>query len=418
MTTAEQKAVLDELAARGDDLVDRAVDWCAISSGSRNLDGLNAQALVLEKAFAALGYVERLALTPTRDVAADGSLRDQDHGAALIVRVRPQASTQVVLTGHYDTVYPADTVFRAVVQRADGALNGPGIADMKGGLSVMLGALEAFETFSDKEALGYTVVLSPDEEIGSAASAPLLAAAAGGAHVGMTYEPAMAGGVLASARKGSGNFHAVFHGKAAHAGRDFASGRNAITAAARYAATLDALNGQRPGVTINVARIDGGGPLNIVPDMAVVRFNVRLPEAADREWVLFEVQAALSAAETNGVTAQLHGGFTRPPKPFDPAQQALFEAVRETGARLGQQISWTPSGGVCEGNNLHAAGLPNVDTLGVVGGDIHSVEEHAWPDSFAARAQLSCLLLMRLATGEIDGRAIRALRRDVAQAAV
>src|ERR1700712_2714165 len=122
MTTREQQAVLDAVASRVDNLIDRAVDWCAINSGSRNLDGLTAQAMVLERAFSVLGYVEPIGLTPTREVAADGGLRDQAHGLAMLLRVRPEAPTQVVLTGHYDTVYPVDTSFRAVSQRADGAL--------------------------------------------------------------------------------------------------------------------------------------------------------------------------------------------------------------------------------------------------------------------------------------------------------
>ena len=83
--------------------------------------------------------------------------------------------------------------------------------------------------------------------------------------------------------------------------------------------------------------------------------------------------------------------------------------MKQVGALLGQDIAWKPSGGVCEGNNLFAAGLPNVDTLGVRGGDIHSENEFAWPDSFAERAQLSALILMKLASGDIDARGIRAL---------
>ena len=106
--------------------------------------------------------------------------------------------------------------------------------------------------------------------------------------------------------------------------------------------------------------------------------------------------------------AHLHGGITRGAKPFNAAQQRLFGAVKDVGALLGQTIAWKPSGGVCEGNNLFASGLPNVDTLGVRGGDIHSEAEHAWPESFVERAQLSAAILMKLASGEIDARAIRA----------
>jgi len=90
-----------------------------------------------------------------------------------------------------------------------------------------------------------------------------------------------------------------------------------------------------------------------------------------------------------------------------PAQQALFEAVREAGTLIGQSLAWAPSGGVCKGNNLFAAGLPGIDTLGVRGGDIHSEREYAWGESFAERAQLSALVLAKLAEGSIDGPAIR-----------
>lgn len=407
--TAQDSSILSRLAGEEDDILGRAVEWCALSSGSRNLPGLEAQRAVLEGVMRQLpGEVENVALADSHEVAADGTLSAQAHPDALMLTVRPQAPVQVVLTGHYDTVYPPGTPFTAVTKRADGALNGPGLADMKGGISVMLAALRAFEDHPDKGEVGYRVLLSPDEEIGSLASGPVLAKLAAGGHVGLTYEPAMAGGALAAQRKGSGNFHAVVRGRAAHAGRDFDKGRNAIAAAADLAVRLAAANGQREGVTLNVARIDGGGPLNMVPDVAVVCFNIRLPDAEAAAWALAYVQAQVAATGADGIEAELHGGFTRPAKPFTPAQQQLFGAVKDAGALIGQQITWAPSGGVCEGNNLFAAGLPNVDTLGVRGGDIHSHDEYAWPESFVERAQLSALILAKLATGEIPAAQIKA----------
>lgn len=404
--------MLDRLAEESDTIVARAIDWCAINSGSRNLAGLEAMAEPLVAAMAAIGPVRRLPLAETHEVAADGTIRSVATGDALQLRVRPDAPVQIVLTGHYDTVYPAETRFREVVTRADGALHGPGIADMKGGISVMLAALAAFEAHPLAERLGYTALLSPDEETGSLASAPLLAELGATGHVGMTYEPALADGTLVSERKGSGNFHVRVTGRAAHAGRDFASGRNAILAAARIAQALDALNGQREGVTVNVARIDGGAPLNMVPDVAVLRFNARLPDADAESWLIRGIEEALAEGRGDGIEAELHGGITRKPKPFVPAQQALFAAVREAGALIGQALAWAPSGGVCEGNNLFAAGLPGIDTLGVRGGDIHSDREYAWGESFAERAQLSALLLAKLAEGSIDG---PDLRRQLAE---
>lgn len=401
------RAMLDALGEEGPAIVSRAIRWCAINSGSRNLDGLDRMAEPLVAAMEAIGPVERIPLPDTQEVAADGSIRAVSTAAALRLRLRPEAPVQIALTGHYDTVYPAETRFREVNTRADGALHGPGIADMKGGIAVMLAALAAFERHELAERLGVTVLLSPDEETGSLASAPLLAELGASAHVGMTYEPALADGTLVSARKGSGNFHVRVTGRAAHAGRDFESGRNAILAAARIAQALDGLNGRRNGVTVNVARIDGGAPLNMVPASAVLRFNARLPDAAAEAWLMAGVNEALAEGRGEGLDVALHGGITRKPKPFVPAQQRLFEAVRETGALIGQSLAWAPSGGVCEGNNLFAAGLPGVDTLGVRGGDIHSEREYAWGDSFVERAQLSALLLAKLAEGSIDGPALR-----------
>ncbi|MEW6391205.1 MAG: hydrolase [Pseudomonadota bacterium] len=405
---SEDRAVLDHIAQAGGQIIDRAVDWCAINSGSRHLAGLERQRQVLLDASASLPAASvEIPLTPSREVAADGRETELAHPPSLAVIVRPEAPIQVVLTGHYDTVYPETSAFQSVRTRPDGALHGPGIADMKGGISVMLAALEAFERHPDSARLGYRVLLSPDEEIGSIASAPVLADFARRGHVGLTYEPALADGALASARKGSGNFHIVVHGRAAHAGRDFAAGRNAVIGAARIAERLHALNGQRDGVTVNVARIDGGAPLNMVPEVAVVRFNVRFPQEEAAVWFEAEV-ARIVAAVGDDLHAHLHGGITRGAKPFNAAQQRLFGAVKDVGALLGQEIVWKPSGGVCEGNNLFASGLPNVDTLGVRGGDIHSEAEHAWPESFVERAQLSALILMKLASGAIDARAIRA----------
>jgi glutamate carboxypeptidase len=101
------------------------------------------------------------------------------------------------------------------------------------------------------------------------------------AHVGMTYEPALADGSLAGARKGSGNFSLRCRGRAAHAGREHHLGRNAIVAAADFARGLDLLNGQRPDITFNVSRIDGGGAPNVVPDLGICRFNVRVKTEED-----------------------------------------------------------------------------------------------------------------------------------------
>lgn len=396
------------LDARAGAMIERVQAWSRINSGSAELAGLKRMADVLADAFAVLpGRLERATLNPVERVRADGEIELRPAAEAIRVRVRPEAPIQVALTGHYDTVFPASSPFQAPRFLDAETLNGPGVADMKGGLIVMLEALSELERAPSNNAIGYQVLISPDEETGSLASAPLLKEIGAAAHVGMTYEPALPDGSLAGARKGSGNFALIVRGRSAHAGRAIHEGRNAVVAAARFAAALDKLNGQRDGVTFNVGAIDGGGPVNVVPDLAVGRFNVRAPDTEGAVWA--EQQArALSADLGPDISTHLHGGVTRPPKPMTEPLARLFGWAREAGEDLGLGITWAPTGGVCEGNNLFAAGCPNIDTLGVRGGAIHSEDEFALVSSFAERAKLSYTLLAGFADGRWDARSLRA----------
>jgi glutamate carboxypeptidase len=389
----------------------RTCAWSDMNTGSWNVSGLKAFSGHLADAFSELDADVRLAEAPGfESIDAKGQVETIHTGPILRVSSRPAAPIQVVLSGHYDTVFPPGT-FEGVTDLGDGRLNGPGLADMKGGLCVMLEALKAFEAGPLKDRLGYQIVVTPDEEIGNLASAPSLTEAArAGAHIGMTYEPAMDTGAMSGGRKGSAVFDIVLHGKAAHAGRAKEEGRSALEAAAELVVGLESLNGARDGVTVNVGSIDGGSPVNIVPQLAIVRFGARAPDGAAADWTVSQVQRLLDRATArDGITGHLHGGFYRPPKPRNAAQQALFDAVHATGQSIGLDLEFIDTGGVCEGNNIFAAGVPNVDTLGVRGGCIHSNEEFVVVESFAERAILSALLLNRLADGRLDGARIKAM---------
>jgi glutamate carboxypeptidase len=387
----------------------RVTDWCDRNTGSRNTDGLMGFLPVLEEAFGALpGDLERVALGPETVIGSDGAPRETALCPALRVSVRPEAPIRIALTGHYDTVFPAESAFQRVVEREPGVLNGPGVADMKGGLLVMLEALRLLEASPWAAQIGYEILISPDEEIGSPGSAPLLAALGARCDLGMTYEPALADGSLSGARKGSGNFALVVRGRAAHVGRAHAEGRSAIAAAARFSASLEALNGAREGVTFNVGKIDGGGPTNVVPDLAIVRFNIRAPDPAAVDWATEQTTALIASLEkSDGLSASLHGGFTRPAKPRTAGQAVVFAQTQAAGVLLGLPIAFKDTGGVCEGNNLAASGCANVDTLGPRGGLIHSDQEFAILESFPERVRLSAALLLGYATGALDAAAPR-----------
>lgn len=396
------------------EMIDRTMAWSAVNSGSRELANLKSMRGLVADAFAALpGRVETLPLKPGERVKPDGVVVEEPHGDSVRISVRPDAPVQIALTGHYDTVFPAAHAFQTPVRKDDALhgpiLHGPGCADMKGGLSLMLAALQAFEALPGEKRVGYTVLINPDEEIGSIGSGPLIAELGARAHVGMTYEPALPAGGLVSARKGSGNFALAIYGRAAHVGRAFADGRSAVEAGAHATLALLALNGKRDEVTFNVGMIDGGGPVNQVPDAAVVRFNVRAPDAEGRAFAEAEIARVLASVNArDGLHAHLHGGFTRPPKPLTPQLEKLIGWTRAAGQALGVELAFAPTGGVCEGNNLAAAGCWNIDTLGPCGGELHSDQEFAVVSSFGERAKLSLLLLAGFESGVFDARSLRA----------
>lgn len=403
MIAPAQQEPLDWLDSQREHMVFLTESWARINSGSYNIEGIRTFRKALADNFLWLGGEQEVVpMAPLISIDAKGQEVVIPIAEALTIRKRPEAPMQVLLVGHMDTVYGPEHPFQEPRFISDTILNGPGVADLKGGLVVMLKALEAFERSPYASQLGWQVVLNPDEEIGSISSDPLLQQAAQGKQLGLIYEPALADGSLAGARKGSGNFTIVVTGRSAHAGRNPEDGRNAVVAASELAVALHQLNGQREGVTLNVARIDGGSALNVVPDNAVLRFNIRTRDVADEAWVLGAVDALLEALGTrDGFSAVRHGFFTRAPKPMSPENQAIFDMVLDCGRLLGLTIGIKPSGGCCDGNNLWRHGLPNVDTLGVRGANIHSPDEICYLDSLTERAKLSALLLMRLASGDI-----------------
>jgi glutamate carboxypeptidase len=380
------------------------VEWAQINSGSHNLAGLErcGEAFIREAARLA-GNIELIDLPPQRLPGLDGQLVDQPLGRLIRITSRSSAPLRVLLGIHIDTVYGVDHPFQAITPLDGQRLRGPGVADAKGGLIVMLTALEAFERFADAGRIGWEVIVNPDEELGSPGSAALWAAAARRNHLGLLYEPAQEDGALVGARKGSGHFSAVIAGKAAHAGRNPGDGRNAIHAMARFIARLEQLALALPGATVNVGLIEGGTSANVVPDRALCRFNVRIISPGQQRMFSERLEAVVADFDRmDGISLQINGSFTAPPRPLDEPMRRLLEQVAACGRELGIPIDWRDSGGVCDGNRLAAAGLPNVDSLGVRGGAIHSPDEYICLDSLTERARLSALLLMKLAAGELS----------------
>jgi len=397
--------IVEHLGKRQGAMAAQLPEWAGVNSFSRNLPGLATMRELIAARLAPIAdSVESVAPEPVTTLSDAGEPIPLPHGANLLASKRPGANRRMILTGHMDTVFPADHPFQSCRMLDANTLNGPGTADMKGGLLVMIEALAALEAADAIPSLGWDVVVNADEEVSSLGSAALLRETARRCQIGMTFEPSVTPhGTLASARRGSGNFIATITGRAAHAGRNPEDGRNAVVAAADLALRLDTLKRDIPGLSVNVARISGGGANNIVPDQAALSWNMRPLDPQGQALAEQAIVAALDAVRlAHDVTIETSGHFARPPKPFDASHQALFGLVKETGADLGLAIDWQPSGGVCDGNNIAAQDVVVVDTMGVRGGAIHTADEYMLIDSLSERAALAAVTILRIAQGRLD----------------
>ena len=391
----------ERLNSQQDAMLATTTRLCEINSGTLNLTGVERVSTELVKLFEPLGGdLQLIDTAPWSVVGDDGKRTEQPLGKIIHIIKHPDAPKKVMLCIHCDTVYGIDDDFQKCQMTAGGQLNGPGVADAKGGLVVMLEALKTLEASPLAGKVGWEVIINPDEEVGSPGSGSFLRSRASGCDFGMLFEPALPGGGLVSWRKGTGNFTFVVRGKSAHSGRDFKSGRNAIVALARLMDEIDRLNIE-PDVTYNVGRITGGGAVNIVPDLAVGRVNVRVCNLEQQSGVEIDFADLVEKYnQLDGISVELSGSFSSPPKTLEDNVKPLQHRIARCAEALGIDITWQGTGGACDGNKFASAGLPNIDTLGPCGGNIHSMHEFLIPESLVPRAKLASLILLSYA-GEL-----------------
>jgi glutamate carboxypeptidase len=296
------------------------------------------------------------------------------------------SAAPLLLSGHFDTVWPRGTLSHMPWRVEDGRAYGPGVYDMKAGIVVLLEAIRRAETEHEVR-----IVLGADEEVGSPGSREVIAGAADGALAAFVCEPPTPpGGDLKTARKGLGRFKLSIHGRAAHAGEP-ADGVSAIDELARLVLRLHALNDPATGVSCNVGVVEGGTRENVVAADAYAWIDVRVPTLAARDQL--DVRLRSLQPETPGTTLRLEGGWTRPPLERTPGNVALYEQAREHGRALGLELAETSASGGSDGNLIAALGVPVLDGLGAEGDDAHAVAEHVLLDSLPVRAQLLAAIL-------------------------
>ena len=357
--------------------------WVEQETPSTDAAAVNA---LLSRAEAELGAagaaLERL---PGRD----------GYGDTLIART-PGEGPPVVVAGHLDTVWDHGTLAGPMPFRVEGErAHGPGIYDMKAGSFLAFHAVREILRQGTRTRRPITLLLTPDEEVGSPTSRAPIEAAARGACAVLIPEPAGGPqGACVTGRKGTGGFTMTVAGRSAHAGGNWSEGRSAVVALAQAILKIHALTDLERGVTTNVAPLWGGTRPNVIPPEAGCRIDFRAPSLAEAERVVAAIRAL--AGEADGIRITLEGGLNRPPLEEGPANLALYETARAIAARQGYDLPRQQRGGGSDGNFTAALGIPTLDGLGCTGAGAHAPEEHIrWRD-LAPRGAVLCELLETL----------------------
>jgi len=296
----------------------------------------------------------------------------------------------ILMLGHLDTVWEIGTLKQMPFQVRDGRAYGPGIYDMKSGILCGLWAVQALSALKITPPGPVRFFLNADEEVSSIAFRQELLAEARGARAVLVLEPAAAQGALKTARKGVGEFQVTVRGRSAHAGINPSAGVNAISELARQILRIEKLARPKRGLTLNIDVIQGGTRVNVIPEFAVARVDVRVPTALDRE----EIERQMRALSPINPAAKLEitGGVNRPPLERKMAI-ALFRQARELGRKMGLELKEASTGGGSDGNFTADLGIPTLDGLGGTGDGAHARNEHIVIRELPQRAALLAGLL-------------------------
>ena len=365
-------------------LVEAVSAWVRVESPTHDAAGVNRMMdLAAAEVAGAPIAVERL---PGRDGLGD----------ILVLRAGPRSSRPgVLLLSHLDTVHPVGTLGRDLPVRLEGdRLYGPGVYDMKGGAYLALQALRRVACRGS--AAGPTVFLiTPDEEIGSPTTRPIIESLGREAGHVLVTEPARPGGAVVTARKGVGRFDVHVEGRPAHAGSWHAKGRSAIREAARQILAIEAMTDYGRGVTTNVGQVTGGTAVNVVPRHCRFAVDLRVETVADGEACVAALLGLGPHDPEVGITVT--GGMNRPPYERTPGTARLFEHARALAAELGFDLQDVPKvGGASDANFTAALGVPTLDGLGIDGDGAHTLHEHGLVSSFVPRLRLLERLLETL----------------------
>lgn len=339
---------------------------------------------------------------PIQHIQDNGTQSVLKFAPTLHAKINPNATKRVCLFGHVDSVFEKESAFQTVTH-TNNTLYGPAVSDMKGGIVMMLEAVKKFLSHTKNLNIGLDILLNSDEEVGSLSSEHYFLSQCPFITVALGYEPALPCHNFAGERKGGITFTIIAQGHSVHAGRDFDKGRNAVTALSRISVFCDNLWREYKGLSINVGQFIGGGAINVVPDKAIMRVNMRSYSKADMLDAITKIQEYMNKiAIEYEVNFEYHERNRRSPKINFDKQIILQNYVTALCKADNMSGDFIPTGGMCDGNLFSGENIPTVDSLGAIGGKIHTFDEFLNIDAIENRINLSYNILCYLNETECE----------------
>jgi glutamate carboxypeptidase len=403
--TPDQR-IAEWLSGRKEEMVAMLERVVNQNSGSLNREGLAAVREFFAKELRTLGFecevVPGGSMQVLRCPGRGESLRFGDHLAARRGGGAAARGQRVLIVGHMDTVFPPDHPFQRFERDLEtDTARGPGVLDMKGGIVILVYALRALAAMGHLDGARITVILNADEELGSLDSRRLIEAEARRHDVGLVFEGAP-DNQMVRVRKGLGQVRLVVHGRGAHAGSAHPDGLSAVRELAYKVIEIEKLTDYSAGLTVNVGVVQGGDARNTVPPCAEALIDIRYVTPEQGEAAIRRIREIADRSFTRnerhgvGTRTEMWHALHRPPKLATPEFDDLLSRVRGIAAALNRDLGVTDSGGGTDGSLTQAAGLPTLDTMGMVGSGAHSDRERADLSLLVWRAQLAAVTLYRL----------------------
>ncbi len=397
--SSEEKKVIQWLIKQEKNQLNLLKDLVLINSGTKNIQGLNKLRQRLAKELKLLGF--KVKTLPGGEVntlkCQPEKLKFADH---LVATLEGKSGNKLLLSGHMDTVFNKDHPFNNITFKGD-FIHGPGVLDMKGGIVVMIYALKALHKFGHLKNKHITVFLNSDEEMGSLGSRPYIEDLSKVHDFGLVFEGTNKNTHIHS-RKGLGQIRLVTTGQASHAGNDHKNGVSANKEMAHKVIAIESLTNYKSGITLNVGMMKGGEARNTVPPCAETHIDLRYIENKRAKATVQKVKniAHKSYTKNKFIKAQtktkMWSSLHRPAKPKTKRTEKMLSMYLGIETANGRLVSIGLSGGGTDGSIMQAAGLANLDTLGVDGLHSHSPREFAHKSSFVPRIQSAAIYILRL----------------------